>query len=124
MTKSPLPTSQFIGSAAEDQACCYLQQHGLILIEKNYRRPQGEIDLIMRDQDYLVFVEVRFRQEADYGNSLETVSKHKQYRIIKTALCYLQEEKLLDKVNCRFDCIGIDSTQNELWVKNAFDVQY
>jgi putative endonuclease len=116
-------SSHFKGIMAEDEACDYLQQYGLRLIEKNYRSQIGEIDLIMQDADYIVFIEVRFRKKADYGNTLETITPGKQRRIIRTALLYLQEKNILEKVNCRFDCIGIDSLQNKVWIKDAFQVR-
>ena len=61
------------GQFAEQKACQFLQQKGLTLIEKNYRCRNGEIDLIMLDKDQLVFVEVRFRKNEDYGTAIDSV---------------------------------------------------
>lgn len=118
------------GKEAESQACQYLVSQGLVFEDKNYRCPTGEIDLIMKDKTYLVFVEVRLRRDGDYGHGIETVTKAKRGRIIRSALHYLQHKKLLDKIYCRFDVIGLSSlgllppNEKFLWIKNAFEVEY
>lgn len=116
--------TQQTGFIAEEAACQYLTEQGLILKEKNFRCPQGEIDLIMKDQTYLIFVEVRFRTQSDFGNSIETISYVKQRRLTRTALHYLQQHSLMDKVPCRFDVLGMTKEQNIVWIQNAFQVQY
>ncbi len=78
----------------------------------------------MEDKDYLVFVEVRFRQRQHYGNSIETISPSKKYRIIKAAMHYLQQHNLVDKVNCRFDVLGLNPEEKITWIRNAFEVEY
>jgi len=118
-----LHSKQRIGQKAEDQACVYLQRQGLRLLQKNYRSYHGEIDLIMQDRHDVVFVEVRSRNRIDYGNALESINKNKRRKIIKTALRFLQEKHLLDKVNCRFDVIAMGSG-NLTWIKNAFSLEY
>lgn len=124
IVKNITETTRYRGRHAETDACCYLQLHGLELITKNYHCKGGEIDLIMRDQEYLVFVEVRMRLSSDFGNSLETITTTKQQRIIHAAQHYLQQENLFDKKWCRFDAIGIDTNWQFIWIKNAFEVQY
>ncbi|HWV13924.1 MAG TPA: YraN family protein [Cellvibrio sp.] len=109
------------GAAAEAQAEHFLQQQGLITLEKNYRTRQGEIDLIMRHNDELVFVEVRLRQHRQFANAAESVTMAKQKKLIKTAAYYLQQQKLSEKANCRFDVIAFaESNQPPEWIKNAF----
>jgi putative endonuclease len=113
------------GQAGENQACRYLEIRGLILIERNYRCRMGELDLIMRDGEYLVFVEVRSRSNRNYGNPAETVTRYKQNRLIRTAAYYLQRHQL--NVPCRFDIIAISNPQNKIyleWIKDAFQVNY
>lgn len=117
------PTQQ-IGFSAEKNACQYLQTQGLNLICKNFRCSHGEIDLIMQAGEVVVFVEVRFRQYADHGHGIETLSASKKQRLIKTALFYLQKNDLFDKVLCRFDVLGTDKNQEMVWIKNAFEVEY
>lgn len=65
------------GSQAEQLALNYLQQQGLTLITQNYHSRRGEIDLIMLDENTLVFVEVRYRKSAAYGSALESVNSQK-----------------------------------------------
>lgn len=121
-----------LGHQIETLVCDYLRQRKLKLIARNYRCRLGEIDLIMQDQATLVFIEVRYRQHCNFGNSLESVHLIKQSKIIKTAEYYLLSQQLSEKMACRFDVVGVkplsenlsnisklDSAQVE-WVKNAF----
>lgn len=123
MNETSVPNSQQIGLVAENDACNYLLAHGLTLVAKNYRCSYGEIDLIMDDQDILVFVEVRLRNNSDFGSSMETVGARKKSRLIRSALHYLQHHQLIDKKQCRFDVIGIDHHHEMIWIKNAFDAK-
>lgn len=111
-----------IGAAAENKARIFLEKNGLTFLEKNYACQFGEIDLIMQDGEYIVFVEVRLRNNEDYTSALESISKTKQYRISKTAIFYLIEKKWLNKMDCRFDVLAMDDTTID-WIKNAFDVE-
>jgi putative endonuclease len=111
------------GKAAEETASHFLQMKGLKLIMQNYTCHFGEIDIIMRDKDDIVFVEVRSRSRKEYGLACETINKNKQKKLIKSALYFLQGKKWLDKVNGRFDIVAIQfvSDKPELeWIKNAF----
>jgi putative endonuclease len=109
------------GLAAEDAACQYLVKQGLTWVESNYRCKLGEIDLIMRDKEYWVFVEVRARTSRAYGSALETVTYSKQQKILKTASLYLTAHQLQEKARVRFDVISIEGTPPELtWISNAF----
>ncbi len=112
-----------IGLHAENIACDYLIANGLKLIKRNYLCRLGEIDLIMRDKTHLIFVEVRFRRNQNFGTSSETVTYTKQTKLLRTAQLYLQQNRLTDKVPCRFDVIAI-TLVNEVpvieWIKNAF----
>lgn len=115
--------SQQKGFLAEQKACHYLEKHGLCLVEKNYQTRCGEIDLIMRDESYYVFIEVRARQSNRFGGALASISKHKQQKIIKTAMYYLQKNKLQEKFPIRFDVVSLQGSTNELlWIPNAFDL--
>lgn len=111
------------GNAMEDYVASYLQQQGLRILERNFQTKLGEIDLIARDCDNIVFVEVRYREKQNYGSSSETVTFYKQQRIIKTALSYLKQKQLLEKVSCRFDVIAVTGHINQPsleWIKDAF----
>lgn len=84
----------------------------------------GEIDLIMVDSSYLIFVEVRYRKSAEYGNPLETITRSKQRKIIRTASNYLLARFNSHDIPCRFDVVGVqqnDANQLEFtWIKQAF----
>ncbi|MCU7906463.1 MAG: YraN family protein [Candidatus Thiodiazotropha sp. (ex Epidulcina cf. delphinae)] len=109
-----------LGREAEQQALDYLTGRGLKLLERNYRCKAGEIDLIMRESDYLVFVEVRYRQSSDFGMALETVTAHKQRKLLATANRYLQTTDA--DAPCRFDVIALNGSGPARieWIKNAF----
>jgi putative endonuclease len=113
------------GKQAELNACEYLQAKGLRLLAQNYHCNHGEIDLIMQDQDDIVFIEVRSRNRVDYGNALESIKKNKINKLIKTATHFLQMKKWLYRVNSRFDIVVIHPIAGRLqleWIKNAFTV--
>jgi putative endonuclease len=116
MTDTP---RKALGSSAEQHACDYLCARGFQLITKNYRCFRGEIDLIMRDKKDVVFVEVRSRSYTNYGNAAESITKTKQKKIITTAIHFLQQKNWLNKINCRFDVIGIQKNEVD-WIKDAF----
>lgn len=129
-----------MGGSAEEIAKQYLLQCGLLFICSNFYSRFGEIDLIFKDERTLVFVEVRYRKNSRYGSTFETIDRHKQSKIIKTAEYYLHKNRITESINCRFDVIGIEpmgkktmktqsmlTTQKNLqehlsinWIKNAF----
>jgi putative endonuclease len=114
------------GQEAEKHACEFLMKNGLKLIECNHRNKLGEIDLIMQDKSHVVFVEVRYRQQKSYGSSVESITPFKQAKIIKAASYYLQIHKLTEKVDCRFDVVGMTSQNTDFeieWIKNAFSIE-
>jgi putative endonuclease len=110
---------KIVGNLAEQRACQFLQAQGLKLITQNFRTIHGEIDLIMREGDEIVFIEVRSRAKNDYGTPIESINKNKQKKVIKTSLIFLQQRNWLDKVNCRFDVIGVNQDHLE-WIQDAF----
>ncbi len=79
----------------------------LKLLEQNVNFRVGEIDLIMQDQQTLVFVEVRRRKHHKYGGALASITASKQKKLTRAALLYLQQKKLMDKVPCRFDLVAV-----------------
>lgn len=107
-----------IGTEYERAAAYYLEQQGYIILEQNYRCRTGEIDLIARDGEYLVFCEVKYRYDGRKGSPLEAVDFRKQKKIRQCALFYLTE-KGFGEIPCRFDVIGIQGSQITL-IKNAF----
>ncbi|MEE9446905.1 MAG: YraN family protein [Arenicellales bacterium] len=116
-----------VGQLGEQLALKHLKQHGLKLIEKNVRSPYGEIDLIMKENDEWVFVEVRYRQSQQFGGGLESVTPAKQRKIIKTAEHYIQLHHKTHFDACRFDIIELSGKLSHPadhadinWVKDAF----
>jgi len=120
------PTNLQVGNAAESLACDYLQQQGLELLTRNYRAPCGELDLIMRDHDHVIFVEVRFRRHNYYGSGADSVTAIKQDKLIKTALYYLQQHPKQAKHPARFDVVSLSATDGQTdieWIKDAFQAE-
>ncbi len=109
------------GGDTERLACSYLQAGGLHLLERNYRCRRGGIDLVMREGDTLVFVEVRFRASSRFGTPAETVNIHKQRRLTAAAARYLRHHPT--KPACRFNVIVVSGNHHVDWIRNAFNVQ-
>lgn len=116
--------SRKTGYIRETQARRYLEKQGLNWLCSNYLCAMGEIDLVMQDRDVLVFVEVRYRKGADFGEGIETVQTFKKYRLIKAAWQFLLDYNLAEKANTRFDVIGIADDDKVNWIQNAIEVQY
>jgi putative endonuclease len=109
------------GHHYEQQACHYLIEQGLQPIGQNVYCRGGEIDLIMLDQQTLVFIEVKFRQDLNFGHPAEFVTPAKQKRLQKCAQFYLLKQPQLAKYPMRFDLIAITQTPAKVdWIKNAF----
>lgn len=113
-------TTRQRGAEAEQQAEAYLEQHGLRVVARNYRTPRGELDLVMRDGETLVFIEVRYRKNAGFGGAAESVHRAKQQRVIAAAQHYLQRHRLTQSA-CRFDVALLGRDKIE-WIKDAFQV--
>ena len=93
-------------------------------VARNYRCRRGEIDLVMRDADTLVFVEVRRRSSRTFGGGLESVDARKRARVVAAAEHYLVMNRIGDDRSCRFDVVAIDGPSPRAsieWVRNAFD---
>ncbi len=106
------------GKSAEDQAHDFLCNQGLKAVCRNYRCKQGELDLVMRDQQTLVIVEVRYRKSDTYGSALESITASKQGRILNATQHYLNTQK--GDCPLRFDVIAISGNGEINWIKNAF----
>ncbi len=112
-----------LGQQSEQLALHYLKKQGLRLIQRNYRCYHGEIDLIMQQQRTLVFVEVRLRTNKHYGSAIESITRHKIQRLIKTAQHYLICHRK-NSMQSRFDVLGIDRNAKISWIRDAFTVEY
>lgn len=112
------------GYAVEQQVEDYLVSLGLKLIAKNYSCRRGEIDLIMLDNEVIVFVEVRYRKSVSHGTPEETITKAKIKKLIIAAKIFLQTHPR-QNAECRFDVVGATQSQSGKvifnWIKDAFE---
>lgn len=110
---------RLIGNKGEDKAANYLKKQGYKIIERNYNLPCGEVDIIAQKGKTLVFVEVKYRKNAeDFGGAVAAVTKAKQNRVIKAALSYIKTKKpAFDAL--MFDIIAISGDKIE-HIQNAF----
>lgn len=106
-----------IGKNYENKALEFLVKKGFTLCCKNYRGSLGEIDLIVKKDDLIIFVEVKYRKNSNFGKAAESVNIKKGKKIYVTALEYLENNKLYD-VDYRFDAITYDNEKYE-WIKNC-----
>jgi putative endonuclease len=112
------------GAAFEERACKELERAGLIVLARNYTTRYGELDLVMRHGDVVVFVEVRHRLRASHGDALASITAAKQARLIQTAQLWLAAHPKHAHRACRFDVISYDgptesATMN--WLQSAFE---
>ena len=107
------------GSRYESVAAACLQERGYTILERNFSSREGEIDLIARDGEYLVFVEVKYRRTMGLGEPAEAVGFAKQEKIRKTAQYYLYKNQVSQDQQCRFDVVAILGDQVEV-ITNAF----
>ncbi len=114
--RKPRTERQLRGQQGEDDALAYLERHGLKLIERNFLCKGGEIDLVMREAETLIFIEVRQRSDARHGGAAASVNGAKQRRLTLAAQIYLQ--RFTQPPACRIDVIAIDGTTLS-WLKNA-----
>lgn len=116
-----------IGQHYEKLAGRYLKRNGYQLVQRNFHSRYGEIDLIMRNHQFIVFVEVRYRSQPDQVHPLETITPRKQKAIQQTAQSFLQRSEW-SVLQPRFDVIGITPSRRLIslnpvhvdWIKNAF----
>jgi putative endonuclease len=114
---------KLLGKAGEDRAAKFLADRGYRILERNYRTPHGEIDLIALHEGAIVFVEVKTRTSDAFGAPELAVTPQKQQRMIKSALGYIKHRKL-HQVPCRFDVVAISTaSEKELsLIQNAFEM--
>ena len=108
-----------VGGLHEQQACDYLENEGLKIIMKNYRKKIGEIDIIAQDGEYLVFVEVKYRSYLNQGGASYAIGPAKQMKIRRVAQWFMAENHINREALCRFDAVLIDG-ENIRHIKNAW----
>lgn len=118
----PLNSRQ-AGAGWEKIAESFLSGQGLKLLQRNFSSRLGEIDLIVEDDETIVFVEVRYRKSSQYGSGAESVTPQKQNRISRAAAWYLAKNPHRAAQCCRFDVISVhpqNGNQGINWIQNAF----
>ena len=111
------------GKEGEKIAAAYLEKNGYRIVEINFRCPIGEIDIVAKDKNDLVFVEVKTRKSIALGYPEQAVGIRKQKKMSQLALWYMQKRKIAD-TNARFDVVAITliPENNEVrLIQNAFD---
>ena len=98
---------QALGKLGEDRAVAELERRGYAILTRRYRTRHGEIDIVARDGETIVFVEVKAKETVEFGTAAEAVTVHKQRRIVSMAVDYLARNRLTGKP-CRFDVVAID----------------
>jgi len=114
------------GDAAEERACRHLEGAGFTIVERNFRTRGGEIDIVARKGDVLVFVEVRSREDAVFGTPEESVTPAKRRRIVAAARQYLSNVPPSTWREARFDVIAIEGTGDAAVLRHypaAFDAK-
>ena len=112
------------GDAFEQRACADLERAGLRLLARNYSTRHGELDLVMRDGDIVVFVEVRYRRSASHGDAAASVTAGKQARLIQAASHWLAAHPQHARRTCRFDVVSYDGPADAFrhnWLRGAFE---
>lgn len=108
-----------IGTDKETLAAEYLSARGMRIVERNFRCRQGEVDIIGHHDGYLVFVEVKYRKNAEKGTALEAVDIRKQRRICRTADFYRYLHRCGENTPVRYDVLAIQGEEIS-WIPNAF----
>ncbi len=115
------------GFEIETYVVDYLVKQGIHIIERNFSCKMGELDIIASqktaDDHTLIFIEVRYRANTFFGSAVESVSYAKQQKLSRTAQYYLMRNPWGQKLNCRFDIIGVSLNNNQPvieWIEHAF----
>ena len=117
---------QVAGHAVEEAAETHLAAAGLRPVARNVTCRMGELDLVMRDGEALVFVEVRYRRSASHGSAAESVSRAKRARLVNAARYFLMRNPKLSNLPCRFDVVAVDGegeARRVAWLRDAFRLE-
>lgn len=113
------------GLVFENLALAHVQREGLVLITRNFTSRFGELDLVLRDREIVVFLEVRYRRSQAFGGALASVGATKRDRLGKAASLFLQANPSLSRQPCRFDVVAISGSAEAPiidWQRNAFEI--
>ena len=113
-----------IGQIWEIDAERFLLRQGLVLLTRNFLTRSGEIDLVMRDHNLIVFVEVRFRNASRFGAAIHSINRRKRACVVRSASVFLQQHPQWSNHPCRFDVIAYDGPTKRcepVWIRAAFE---
>lgn len=113
-----------LARCGEEQAAHYLQAQGYTILARNWRKREGELDIVAQDTEVLAFIEVKTRRTLTYGIAEESVDPRKQAQIARLAQRFLDETPHLAFRECRFDVVIVDMTVLPPQIRhyrNAFD---
>ncbi|HUO18280.1 MAG TPA: YraN family protein [Steroidobacteraceae bacterium] len=120
-----LTQRQRAGQRAEELAAEFLRAQGCEILERNYRRRLGELDLVARERGVLVIAEVRTRASAEFGGAAASVDRRKQQRIARAASQLLQRRRDLARLPVRFDVLVVSGPEGPAprieWIRHAFE---
>jgi putative endonuclease len=122
----PPKSTREAGAEAEDAACAFLEARGARIVERNFRARGGEIDLVAREGDVLVFAEVRFREGEEFGTPEESVGLAKRRKIAAVAKEYIRRIPWNSWKEARFDVIAVVGTGTDAVIRHyagAFDAR-
>ena len=114
------------GSVFEQRACVELEQAGLELLARNFTTRHGELDLVMREGNTIVFVEVRQRIRSGFGDAITSITAAKQAKLVHTAQLWLSANPKYAQSPCRFDVVAYDGPLDGAkmqWLRNAFEAE-
>ena len=120
----PALDRQHLGADAEDAACAQALARGMSLLARNVRFRFGELDLVLRDGDTIVFVEVRRRKASRFGDGAASIDRRKRRRLILAARAWLARRPGGERWACRFDVASVRADGDALrvdWIRDAFD---
>ncbi len=120
MIKRKRQNNRATGTKYEEMAAKYLEKKGYRVVQKNYRTPYAEIDLLLEKDHTWIFCEVKFRSNNNCGNPLDAVTKQKQRRISRAALQFYASHGY-EEYACRFDVIAINGDGTIQHIENAFE---
>ena len=113
-----------IGQYWEHRAEHFLRQRGLQLIARNYSTSSGEIVLIIRDEEHVAFIEVRYRGNARFSGAIHSITVAKQRKLKCCAAIFISGQQAWSRYSCRFDVIAYDAAKGDgepVWIRAAFD---
>lgn len=105
-----------VGAVGEEQAAQFLRAHGVAIVEKNFLTKLGEVDLVCKDKQEIVFVEVKYRKNNVYGTAVEAVTPKKVSRLVAAGSVWLRKNNLT-QAPWRLDVVAIDGSEIQ-WLKN------